>query len=281
MPEKLLRAAILSDADVAKSARLQKHHVTVSGTDGPLVVLLHGFGTDLTVWHKVLPSLESRFRVLRMNMAGAGPHGAESYEAGRYDELETHADDLLMVMEEAGVEECCFVGASVGSMIGLLASIERPNLFRKLIGIGVSPRYLNDGEYVGGFEQEQLNGMFEMMSRDYQGWITGFAPLAVRGLPSSEAVKEFSDSLFSLRPDIALSAARSIFQCDFRRHLALMERPTVLLQTRNDIAVPDQVGEYLRSHMPNAALEILPAEGHFPHLSAPEVVSGALLKHLN
>jgi sigma-B regulation protein RsbQ len=260
--------------------RCRRHSVTMTGSDGPLLVLQHGFGTDLTVWHKVLPALEPHFRILRMDLAGAGARGAEVFDAARYAHIEAHADDLLMVLDDLGVDECLFVGASVGSMVGLLAAIEMPSVFRKIIVIGASPRYLNDGEYVGGFEQDQLNSLYDFMSRDYSGWIAGFAPLAVRGLPDSEAVKEFSESLFSLRPDIAMSTARTIFQSDFRNQLGLIEPPVVLLQMLNDIAVPLQVGEYLRSHIPRATLEILPVEGHFPHLSAPDVVAEALLRHL-
>jgi len=262
------------------SARCERHNVTITGSNGPLLVLLHGFGTDQTVWRKVMPSLESNFQILRMDMAGAGPNGAANFDPSRYDHIESHADDLLLVLDDLGVEQCTFIGASVGSMVGCLASLERPKLFHKLITIGASPRYLNDGAYIGGFEQEDLDQMYAAMNRDYHGWISGFAPLAVRGLPDSAPVKEFSESLFALRPDIALSVARAIFQSDFRRQMPFIQPPVVLLQMQNDIAVPEQVGEYLKSHIRTATLEVLPAEGHFPHLAAPEVVSDSLLRHL-
>jgi len=263
------------------SPRCLRHNVTLTTPNGPLLVLLHGFGTDQTVWRKVLPSLESHFQVLRLDLAGAGPNGSASFDAARYDHIESHADDLLLILDELGIDQCLFVGASVGSMIGMVAAIERPRLFRKLVFIGASPRYLNDTGYIGGFEQQDLDQIYEAMSNDYQGWISGFAPLAVRGLPNSTPVKEFSESLFALRPDIALSSARTIFQSDFRRQLPLVQPPVVLLQTQNDIAVPDAVGQYLKSHIRTATLEVLPVEGHFPHLAAPEVVSESLLRHLH
>ena len=260
--------------------RCRRHSVTFSGSDGPLLVLQHGFGTDLTVWNKVLPALEPHFRIFRMNLAGAGAQGADAFDPSQYDSITAHADDLLLVLNDLEIKECLFVGASVGSMVGLLASIEQPKLFHKLIVIGASPRYLNDVDYTGGFEQEHLDALYEAMSRDYQGWVSGFAPLAVRGLPDSEAVQEFSRSLFSLRPDIALSTARTIFQSDFRGQLPLVMRPVVLLQMLNDIAVPPQVGDYLQKHLRGSTLELLAAEGHFPHLSHPDIVSESLLRHL-
>jgi sigma-B regulation protein RsbQ len=268
---------------LVESAKLspgcRRHRVTVAG-DGPVLVLQHGFGTDQAVWDKVRPSLTGRFCVVRMDLAGAGSHGAGTFDAGQYDHIDAYADDLLLVMQELGIAECLFAGTSVGCMVGLLAAIARPRAFRKLVCLAASPHYLNDGEYVGGFEQEDLDGLFDTMHRDFQGWISGFAPLAVRGLPDSAAVKEFSASLFSYRPDIALSMARTIFLSDFRRHLGLVETPTVLLQTLNDIAVPMEVGEYMQRHIRHSTLEVLPVQGHFPQLADPEVVSEALLKHL-
>lgn len=263
----------------------QRHNATLLQGDGPLVVLQHGFGTDQSVWRHVLPVLQGRFSVLTLNLAGAGPDAAQTYEPNRYDELESYADDLLLVLNELGVEECSYVGASAGAMVGMLAAVEQPSKFRKLIAIGASARYLDDEGYIGGFQQTVLDALYESMSADYHGWVTGFAPYVVRGVARQNAqvdsaVQEFCQSLLSLRPDIALSAARAIFQSDYRRVLPLIDVPTVLLQTEHDAAVPLSAAEYLRDHIRGAVLEILPAEGHFPHLSAPTVVAEALLRHL-
>lgn len=225
-----------------------------------------------------MPSLTGDYRILRMDLAGAS--SPEAFDAGQYDRIDAYADDLLAVLHELQVEECIFVGASVGCMVGMLAALAQPSLFRRLIFMGASPRYLNDGEYQGGFEQGDLNQLYAAMHQDFQGWISGFAPLVVRGLPESAAVKEFSESLFRYRPDIALSMARTIFQSDFRKQVAQVTIPTVILQTKNDVAVPEYVGDYLRQHIRDSKLELLPVEGHFPHLVAPDLVAGALLRYL-
>ncbi|KAM1151039.1 hypothetical protein COP2_034745 [Malus domestica] len=64
-------------------------------------------------------------------------------------------------------------------MIGILASIHRPEPFSKLVLTGASPRFLNDREYHGGFEQEEIEKMFLTMDGNYEAWIHGFMPLAV------------------------------------------------------------------------------------------------------
>ncbi|KAE8715729.1 putative esterase D14L [Hibiscus syriacus] len=87
--------------------------------------------------------------------------------------------------------------------------------------ISASPRYLNDVDYYGGFEQEDLDQLFEAMGSNYNAWCSGFAPLAVGGDMESVAVQEFSRTLFNMRPDIALSVAQTIFQSDMRQSSAL------------------------------------------------------------
>jgi len=46
-------------------------------------------------------------------------------------------------------------------MTGILAAIRRPEYFSKLVLIGPSPRYLNTENYTGGFEQSDLEGLFD------------------------------------------------------------------------------------------------------------------------
>lgn len=125
-----------------------------------------------------------------------------------------------------------------------------------------------------------LDALFAAMNADYHSWVSGFAPAAVRGVPDSEAVAEFAQSLFALRPDIAISSARAIFYSDFRKRMPLVNTKTSILQMPNDIAVPLEVGDYLNRKIGNSVLEVIDAEGHFPHLSKPVVVLDAFRRHL-
>ena len=133
--------------------------------------------------------------------------------------------------------------SSVSAMVGAIASISRPDLFSKLIMVSASPRYLNDVDYFGGFEQDELDQLFEAMQSNYKAWCSGFAPLAVGGDMDSVSVQEFSRTLFNMRPDIALSVAQTIFQSDMRQILHLVTVPCHIIQSLKDLAVPVVVSE--------------------------------------
>jgi hypothetical protein len=80
-------------------------------------------------------------------------------------------------------------------------------------------------DYYGGFEQDELDELFEAMQSNYKAWCLGFAPLCVGGDMESVAVQEFSRTLFNIRPDIALNVAQTIFQSDVRSLLPHVSVP--------------------------------------------------------
>ena len=72
-----------------------------------------------------------------------------------------HRQVLLELVERLDLRDVVFVGHSVSAMIGVLASIARPERFAQLVLVGPSPRYLNDADagYVGGFERADIEAI--------------------------------------------------------------------------------------------------------------------------
>lgn len=248
-------------------ARFLKQQGRRQGRGRQVVILSHGFGTDQQAWSQLLPWFEERFDVITFDLAGCGPAGTQSYDPETHASMFGYADDLIEIMDELDLRNCLYVGHSMSGMIGALASQARPDLFSRLVMIGASPRYLNDEGYIGGFEQAGLNQLFEAMAANYQAWVTGFASMVV-GVDDREAVADFSRTLFQMRPDIALSISRMIFQSDLRALPSQIPVPVHLIQTSEDVAVPQKVGSWLAAAIPQATLDIIPARGHLPHMTA-------------
>ncbi|XP_027346448.1 probable esterase D14L [Abrus precatorius] len=259
----------------------EAHNVKVLGSGTRFIVLAHGFGTDQSVWKHLVPHLLDEFKVILYDNMGAGTTNPDYFDFERYSTLEGYAYDLLAILEELRVDSCIFVGHSVSAMIGTAASISRPDLFAKIITISASPRYLNDMDYFGGFEQEDLDELFNAMAENYKAWCSGFAPMAVGGDMQSVVVQEFSRTLFNMRPDIALSVLQTIFQSDMRQILSLVTVPYHIIQSMKDLAVPVVVAEYLHRHIGgDSVVEVMSTEGHLPQLSSPDIVIPVLLKHI-
>ena len=255
---------------------LKRNNVNQAGDGKQTLIFAHGFGSDQTAWRHQVAAFASNFRIVLFDHVGAGQSDFSAYSPRRYSSLYSYAEDLLDLCAELKLKQTVLVAHSVSGMASLLAALVEPERFSQLIFISASPRYLNDKNYIGGFEQADLDALYAAMASNYYAWASGFAPIVMGNLDKPELALEFAKTLSQIRPDIAQAVARVIFQSDHRAELARLNIPTVILQSNNDIAVPPQVGQYLADHIPQGRLIPIAAEGHLPHLSAPETVTQAI-----
>jgi sigma-B regulation protein RsbQ len=261
---------------------LIKNNVNITGNvkAAETIIFAHGFGTDQTAWHAVADAFKHRYRIVLYDNVGAGQALPEAYSPNRYNDLNSYADDLLDICEALNIKDAIMVAHSVSGMISLLASIKAPQYFKKLIVVGASPRYRNDEGYIGGFEQSDLDGLYQAMDTNYFAWVSGFSAMAMANPERPELALSFANSLSAIRPDIAQSVARVIFQSDHRTDIEKLEKDILILQTEEDVAVPLAVAEYLNSHIKNSTMVVVSAKGHFPHISAPDEIIEAIEQFL-
>ena len=259
---------------------LKRNNVTIEGDGATTLVFSHGFGSDQSVWGQVADWAVKKYRVVRFDLMGSGMTKPGDFDRARYDSLQGYADDLLTILQKTGTERCIYVGHSVSGMIGLLAGIARPHLFERMILLAASPRYLNDGDYVGGFEKEDLTNLFDAINANFREWATNFAPHVIGADIDDPLVKDFASGMLRMQPDIALTMALMIFTSDLREELPKLEVPSLILQSRNDIAVPMAVAHYLHARLSNSQLGVIEADGHLPHITAPHLVIAAIERYL-
>jgi sigma-B regulation protein RsbQ len=261
----------------SRSDVLGRHCVTVRG-DGPVTLLLaHGFGCDQRMWRHVAADLERDHRVVTFDYVGHGRSRREAYDPLRYSSLEGHARDVLQICAALDLEGAVFVGHSVSSMIGALASIAEPARFARLVMVGPSPRYVDDPpHYAGGFTAADIDGLLELMDRNYIGWANFLAPVIVQNGEHPEFAGELEQSFCSTDPVMARQFAELTFRGDNRADLPRVPVPTLVLQCSDDRIAPTAVGEYVAQELPDARLHMLAATGHCPHLSHPAETIAAI-----
>jgi pimeloyl-ACP methyl ester carboxylesterase len=126
----------------------EAHNAKILGSGQQVIVLAHGFGTDQSVWKHLVPHLVDEYTVILYDNMGAGTTNPDYFDFSRYSTLEGFAYDLLAILEELHVESCIFVGHSVSGMVGVIASISRPDLFSKIVMLSASPRYVTQSALV-------------------------------------------------------------------------------------------------------------------------------------
>lgn len=258
----------------------ERNNVTVRGDGEVPMLFAHGFGCDQNMWQYVLPYLEPDYRCVLVDYVGFGQSDAEAYDSSRYDSLEGYAQQVIEVCGALDLQDVVFVGHSVSGVIGMLAAIERPELFSRLVLVCPSPRYINDlPEYRGGFEREEIEHLLDVMDKNYIGWARSFAPQVVQ-VDQQDKVQEMEDAFCSTDPTIAREFAEVTFLSDNRDDVARVPVPTLAIQCRDDALVPDDVCRFLNETLPLGRVAELDATGHCPHMTCPEETATVIRDYL-
>jgi sigma-B regulation protein RsbQ len=257
---------------------LRKNNVRVTGQLGSprCLVFVHGFGTDQTAWHPVAAEFEAEFQVVLLDAVGAGQSDPAAFVQHKYLKLQPYADDLLDVCDALSLDRPVVIGHSAGAMAAALAAVKRPERFGGLVMLGASPRYLNDDGYVGGFTEADLSQVYSSVLGSFADWVASFAPMAMGNPERPELARRFAQTLQAVPPDRVLTVLCSILQSDHRAEMSAVRVPTLILQAQGDGLVPLAVAEFLHRQIMGSQLKMLNASGHFPHLSAPQVVVDAM-----
>jgi sigma-B regulation protein RsbQ len=254
---------------------LARNNVNIVGT-GPPMVFLHGFGCDQNMWRLLVPHFRETHQCILVDLVGSGRSDLGAYDSKKYASLEGYAADVCEVLDAVTKAPAICVGHSVSAMIGLLANLRCPDAFLAQVMVGPSPCYVNDGDYVGGFQRQDIDGLLEALESNYLGWSSNMAP-AIMGAPEQpELGVELTNSFCRTDPQIAKQFARVTFLSDLRAELPKLQAPTLVLQCSDDLIAPVSVGEYMRDHIPDCTLRIIENVGHCPHLSAPSASTAAI-----
>lgn len=260
---------------------LARHHVTVSGAVGlPTVVLVHGYGSDQTMWQPVVDQLGGRYRVVRYDLAGCGRSGVSSYDRSpaRHGTLRGHAQDLLAVCDALDLQDVTLVGHSVSATVVALAAAARPAVASGLVLVAPSARYLDDPAtgYVGGFSVEDVQELLVSLRHNFLAWSAATAPMIMGNADRPELGEELTAAFGRTDPGVAAHFAQVLFTSDHRADLAGVRARTLTLQCCHDALAPPSAVGHVHAHLSASTLLRMDASGHCPHVSAPEETARAI-----
>lgn len=258
------------------SAVLARHNVKVLGHGEQPMIFAHGYGCDQNMWRFITPAFEDQYTIILFDHVGHGQSDASAFDPTGYRFLQGYADDVLAICRELDLKDVIFVGHSVSAMIGVLAAVQEPDRFDRLVLIGPSPRYIDDGDYVGGFKHEDIEGLLDFLDSNHLGWSSTMAPVIMGNPEHPELSEELTNSFCRTDPEIAKHFARVTFLSDNRADLPIVKTRALILQCSQDVIAPEAVGRYVHQNLSGSEFVLMKATGHCPNLSAPEETIAAM-----
>jgi len=134
---------------------------------GPELILIHGFGGNLTYWEPQVRAFSQKFRVITFDQRGCGQSGQPQF-GFRIDDLVEELHQLMIALK---VAKAYLLGFSQGGAIALLTAVEHPEMVRALVMSNSSL------EFAAAVTREQKEMAANMMALLEKDGITRFAEM--------------------------------------------------------------------------------------------------------
>ena len=113
---------------------------TRSGGEGPPLLLLHGHPQTMAMWHKVLPALAARHRVVLMDLRGYGDSSRPAPDARHLSHSKREmAMDALAVMQAHGFAFFDVLAHDRGARVAHRLALDHPQAVQRLMLLDIAP----------------------------------------------------------------------------------------------------------------------------------------------
>jgi pimeloyl-ACP methyl ester carboxylesterase len=240
------------------------------------VILLHGFAEDGSIWNKQTEQLKANYRLLIPDLQGSGRSSVLTDETS----MEEMAEDLLLLLDREGLQQCVLIGHSMGGYISLAFAEKYPERLKGL-GLFHSTAYADTEEKRStrrkSIEFIKKNGSSAFIRQSTPNL---FAPETRNDHP--ELIDEMIDRYSNFSPDSLVCYYEAMIRRPDRT--AVLERvknPVLFVIGSHDQAVPPQQA-LQQSHIPALShIHILHHSGHEGMLEEPGQSYRILQSYLN
>lgn len=237
--------------------------------EGPVVVLAHALGCDISMWDGVAALLAKRYTVLRYDARG---HGQSGVPPGPYT-LDMLADDAarLIAEEVPGGSPVHFVGLSMGGMTAQALAARHPALVASITIANSAMWYDDDAKKVWLQRRATVlaSGVEAIADAAMQRWFTPEfrADIGVGGLAGGiDRVAALRARLVANDRHVYGFCCEAVAMIDFRASNPTLAVPALVIGGTRDNATPVALSRAIADSIPGAELVTLDAA----HLSAVE-----------
>ncbi|MGM0429516.1 MAG: alpha/beta fold hydrolase [Pseudomonadota bacterium] len=251
-----------------------RNNVRIRGEGSKTLLFAHGFGCEQRIWDQVIKALPEGYKVVTFDYVGCGESDFSNYISKRYQSLKGYAQDLTEVVQTLGLTNITLIAHSVSGGIASLAYPELANKVSKIIMLNPSPRYIHDlPSYESGFSRSDVDELMVLMEQNFFQWAEYMSPKVMENSENPQLADTLESYFIAGDAQLTRNFAKATFYSDVRDTLPSLKCPVLILQAKADIVVPLKVSEYMAEKLPFAKLVVMDARGHYPQLSAPQLVA--------
>ena len=235
----------------------------VTGTADPAVLLTHGYGATSAMFAGNAAALAATHRVVTWDMRG---HGGSDYPADPASYSGANAlADMAALLDELGLDQAVLGGHSLGGYLSLQFTLGFPDRVTGLVLIDTGPGFRNDAA-----RDDWNRGAHRRADR-----------LAERGLAALGGSDELHDGEHRDATGLVNAARYTLTQRDAQviDGLPQIAVPTLVIVGADDTPFLG-AADYMAAKIPDARKVVIPAAGHAPNVSRPELFNAEVSRFL-
>ena len=251
------------------------HDATLSFTDvgtGPVLLLVHGFPLDHSMWQPQLESLSDTYRIIAPDLRGFGASGG----ATETITMEQFADDMAALLDALGINEpITFCGLSMGGYVAWQFWRRHATRLSRLI--------LCDTRAIADSE-EVARGRAMMAERVLSEGSSIVAEAMLPKLFAEATARDDSNTVEATHRVMAATAPAAVagalrgmaLRPDMTKELPNIDVPTLVICGEHDVISPPDEMRSIADKLPNATFVEIAGSGHMSPLEAPATVNAAI-----
>ncbi len=231
------------------------------------LVLLHGVGSDKSVWRPQLDHFDAERRTVAVDFPGYG----ESDFLGS-PTLEDFAGAILGAMDALGIDRAHICGLSLGGVVAIELHHSTPARCASLIlahSFAVHP----DGRAI----YDQLIAA----SADMAAMALARVPLLVAAGTDRALCDHLAQTMAAIDPAAFALAARAVWLADQRHRLSSIAVPVLVIVGAEDRVTPPALSHALAAGIAHSCLVEIAGAGHLSNIEQPGVFNRAVDQFLS
>ena len=233
------------------------------------LVLLHGVGSDKSVWAPQLAAFGETRRTLAFDYPGYGE--SDSIPDATRDD---YAAAILAALDALGIARVHVCGLSLGGVVAIAIHARAPQRCASLIladSFAVHPD--GQGIHDRSVEASRRLGMRALAEARVD---------TLLGLQASPAIRSaVVDTMSRIDPAAYALGARAVWLADQVERARTIREPTLVLVGDEDRITPPALSKQLAALIPGARMETITGAGHLANLEQPAAFNRALTDFLS
>jgi 3-oxoadipate enol-lactonase len=237
------------------------NHTESGHPHGIPVVFIHGFPMNLTMWQDQLDKLpQADYRLIAYDIRGLGHSDLGNGEIS----IETHADDLMGLLDDLDIKKAIICGLSMGGYIALRAIEKYPDRFMGLVLCDTK----SESDTEEGV-QKRHDSIKKIKEEGVESFADGFLKnvLSDNTLQNTALVRQLKNRIMENSTEGIIAAQLAMAKrTDTTSVLKNVKVPTLIMVGEKDQVTPLKNAEILAMKIRNARLEIIKDAAHFSNV---------------